>query len=205
MKDHDIRPPRKGRRFPRTTDSRHNLGIAPNLLRRTFEASEPDRIWLADISYVPTDEGWLSLAAVRDMARMAIVGWSMSERLKGRLAVDAMRMALQNRRPAPGPICHSDRGSQYASGDYLQLLDAWKTAASMSRKGDCLDNAPMESFLGSLKKELFHRTRVRSRHDAKAALFEDIAIFCNRKHRHSSIGDITPKQARIDMVAAMAA
>ncbi|NDK37176.1 DDE-type integrase/transposase/recombinase, partial [Rhodovulum sulfidophilum] len=107
MKDHDIRPPRKGRRLPRTIDSRHNFGIAPNLLRRTFEASEPDRIWLADISHVPT-----------------------------------------------GPICHSDRGIQYASGDCWQLLDAWKTAASMSRKGDCLDNAPMESFFGSLKNEL---------------------------------------------------
>ncbi|WP_237402228.1 IS3 family transposase [Rhodovulum sulfidophilum] len=174
-------------------------------MRRTFEASEPDRIWLADISHVPTDEGWLSLAAVRDMARMAIVGWSMSERLKGSLAVDAMRMALQNRRPAPGPICHSDRGIQYAIGDCRQLLDAWKTAASMSRKGDCLDNAPMESFFGSLKNELVHRTKVRSRREAKAALFEDITIFCNRKRRHSSIGDRMPEQARIDMAAAVAA
>ncbi|WP_337248552.1 IS3 family transposase [Rhodovulum sulfidophilum] len=205
LKDKDIRPPCKDRRFPRTTDSRHNFGIAPNLLRQTFMASEPDRIWLADISHVPTDEGWLSLAAVRDMATMEIVGWSMSERLKGRLAVDAMRMALQSRRPAPGPICHSDRGIQYASGDCRQLLDAWKTAASMSRKGDCLDNAPMESFFGSLKNELVHRTRVRSRRDAKAALFEDIAIFCNRKSRHSSIGDRTPEQARNDMAAAVAA
>ncbi|MBL3610899.1 DDE-type integrase/transposase/recombinase [Rhodovulum sulfidophilum] len=116
MKDKGIRPPREGRRLPRTTGSRHNFGIAPNLLRRTFKASEPDRIWLADISHVPTDEGWLSLAAVRDMTTMEIVGWSMSERLKGSLAVYAMRMALRNRRPAP--ICHSDRGIQYASGDY---------------------------------------------------------------------------------------
>ncbi|MCE8458833.1 DDE-type integrase/transposase/recombinase, partial [Rhodovulum sulfidophilum] len=116
LKDKGIRPPREGRRLPRTTGSRHNFGIAPNLLRRTFKASEPDRIWLADISHVPTDEGWLSLAAVRDMTTMEIVGWSMSERLKGSLAVYAMRMALRNRRPAP--ICHSDRGIQYASGDY---------------------------------------------------------------------------------------
>ncbi|WP_337248126.1 DDE-type integrase/transposase/recombinase, partial [Rhodovulum sulfidophilum] len=109
MKDQDIRPLCKGRRFPRTTDSRHNFGIAPNLLRRNFKASEPDRIWLADVSHVPTDEGWLSLAAVKDTATMEIVGWSMSERLKGSLAVDAMRMALQNRRPTSGLICHSDR------------------------------------------------------------------------------------------------
>ncbi|MCE8430612.1 IS3 family transposase [Rhodovulum sulfidophilum] len=177
MKDDQISPPRRGRRVPQTTDSRHALGIAPNLLRRNFHAEEPDRIWLADISYVPTDEGWLSLAAVKDMATMEIVGWSMSERLKGSLAVDAMRMALQNRRPTSGLICHSDRGIQYASGDYRQLLDAWKTTASMSRKDDGLNNAPMESFFGSLRNELVHRPRFRSRRDAKAALFEDIAIF----------------------------
>lgn len=205
MKDHDIRPPRKGRQVPRTTDSRHNLGIAPNLLRRNFRASEPNRIWLADISYVPTDEGWLYLAAVKDMATMEIVGWSMSDRLKSSLAVDAMRMALQNRRPTPGLICHSDRGVQYAAGDYRRLLEAWKADASMSRKGNCLDNAPMESFFGSLKNELVHRTRFRSRREAKAALFEYIAIFYNRQRRHSSIGYRTPEQARIDMTAAMAA
>ncbi|BAQ67771.1 integrase catalytic region [Rhodovulum sulfidophilum] len=205
MKGHDIRPPRRGRRVPRTIDSRHIFGIAPNLLRRNFRASEPDRIWLADISYVPTDEGWLYLAAVKDMATMEIVGWSMSARLKSSLAVDAMRMALQNRRPAPELICHSDRGIQYAAGDYRLLLKAWKAAASMSRKGDCLDNAPMESFFGSLKNELVHRTRFRSRRDAKAALFEYIAIFYNRQRRHSSIGYRTPEQARSDMTAAMAA
>lgn len=205
MKDHDIRPPRWGRRVPRTTDSRHDLGIAPNLLRRNFRASEPDRIWRADISYVSTDEGWLHLAAVKDMATMEIVGWSMSERLKCSLAVDAMRMALQNRRPAPGLICHSDRGVRYARGDDRQLLDAWKADASMSRKGDCLDNAPMGSFFGSLKNQLVHRTRFRSRQEAKAALFEYIAIFYNRERRHSSIGYRTPEQARIDMAALMAA
>lgn len=205
MKDRDIRPPRRGRRMPQTTDSRHNLGIAPNLLRRNFKAAAPDRIWLADISYVATDEGWLYLAAVKDMATMEIVGWSMSDRLKSSLAVDAMRMALQNRRPVPGLICHSDRGIQYASVDYRRLLDAWKSNASMSRKGNCLDNAPMESFFGSLKNELVHRTRFGSRREAKAALFEYIAIFYNRQRRHSSIGYRTPEQARIDMAAAMAA
>ena len=205
MTDHGISPPRKGRRVPRTTDSRHDLGIAPNLLRRNFRAPGPDRIWLADISYIPTDEGWLYLAAVKDMATMEIVGWSMSDRLKGGLAVDAMRMALQNRRPTPGLICHSDRGVQYASGDYRRLLRAWKAEASMSRKGDCLDNAPMESFFGSLKNELVYRTRFRSRQEAKAALFEHIAIFYNRQRRHSSIGYRTPEQARIDIAAKMAA
>ncbi len=148
----------------------------------------------------------------------------MSDRLKSSLAVDAMRMALQNRRPTQGLICHSDRGIQYASGDCRRLLDAWQADASMSRKGDCLEfklvrasgsngpverskaqNAPMESFFGSLENELVHRTRFRSRREAKAALFEYITIFYNRQRCHSSIGYRTPEQARIDMTAAMAA
>ncbi len=205
MKQNGIRPPRRGRRVPRTTDSRHDLGIAPNLLARNFKVGTPDTVWLADISYVPTDESWLYLAAVKDLATMEIVGWSMSDRLKGSLAVDAMRMALRNRRPTPGLICHSDRGVQYACGDYRRLLKAHGALASMSGKGNCLDNAPMESFFGSLKTELVHRTRFASRREAKAALFEYIAIFYNRRRRHSSIGYRTPEQARIDMTRAMAA
>jgi transposase InsO family protein len=205
MKANDIRPPRRGRRVPRTTDSRHELGIAPNLLARNFEVATPDTVWLADISYVPTDEGWLYLAAVKDLATMEIVGWAMSDRLKGSLAIDAMRMALQNRRPPPGLICHSDRGVQYACADYRRLLKAHGARASMSGKGNCLDNAPMESFFDSLKTELVHRTRFRSRREAKAALFEYIAIFYNRRRRHSSIGYRTPEQARVDMIRAIAA
>ncbi len=139
------------------------------------------------------------------MATMEIVGWSMSDRLKSSLAVDAMHMALRNRRPAPGLICHSDRGVQYASGDHRRLLDAWKARTSMSGKRNCLDNAPMESFFGSLKNELVHRVWFCSRHEARAALFEYIAIFYNRHRRHSSIGYRTPEQARIDMNRAMAA
>lgn len=205
MKQNDIRPPRRGRRVPRTTDSRHKLGIAPNLLARNFKVGSPDTVWLADISYVPTDEGWIYLAAVKDLATREIVGWAMSDRLKGSLAVDAMRMALQNRRPPPGLICHSDRGVQYACGDYRKLLRTHGARASMSGKGNCLDNAPMESFFGSLKTELVHRTRFPSRREAKTALFEYIAIFYNRRRRHSSIGYRTPEQARIDMTRAMAA
>ncbi|WP_256368383.1 DDE-type integrase/transposase/recombinase [Mangrovicoccus sp. HB161399] len=154
---------------------------------------------------MPTDEGWLHLAAVKDMATMEIVGRSMSERLRSSLAADAMRMALQNRRPVLGLICRSDRGIQYASSDCRRLPDAWKATASMGRKGDCLDNAPMESFFGSLANELVHCTRFRSRREARAALFECIAIFCKRKRRHPSIGCRTPGQARIDMSAKMGA
>lgn len=154
---------------------------------------------------MPTDEGWLHLAAVRDMATMEIVGWSMSDRLKRGLAIDAMTMALQNRRPPPGLLCHPDRGVRYASADDRCLLNAHGARASMSGKGNCLDNAPMESVFGSLKTELVHRTRFPSRREAKAARFEYIAIFYNRRRRHPSIGDRTPEQARIDMACSGAA
>jgi transposase InsO family protein len=205
MQENGIRPPRGKRRAPITTDSRHSHAIAPNLLDRNFEVAEPDTVWLADISYIPTDEGWLYLAAVKDLATTEIVGWSMSERLKSTLCEDALKMAIRNRRPPKGLIHHSDRGVQYACGDYRKLLGLHGIKASMSRKGNCLDNAPMESFFGSLKTELVHRTRFRTKHEARAALFEYIEIFYNRRRRHSSIGYRTPAQARIDMTVAQAA
>ena len=188
-----------------TTDSRHGYGIAPNLLDRNFEITSPDTVWLADISYIPTDEGWLYLAAVKDLGTMEIVGWSMSERLKSTLCEDALKMAIRNRRPPEGLIHHSDRGVQYACGEYQKLLDLHGMTASMSRKGNCLDNAPMESFFGALKTEMVHRTRFRTRREARAALFEYIEIFYNRQRRHSSIGYRTPAQARMDMTIKIAA
>jgi transposase InsO family protein len=127
------------------TDSRHAHAVAPNLLDRNLEIAVPDTIWLADISYVPTDEGWLYLAGVKDLATMEIVGWSMSDRLKSTLCEDALKMAIRNRRPPRGLIHHSDRGVQYACGDYRKVIEANGITASMSRKGNCLDNAPMES------------------------------------------------------------
>lgn len=165
----------------------------------------PDTVWLADISYIPTDEGWLYLAAVKDLATMEIVGWSMSERLKSTLCEDALKMAIRNRRPPPGLIAHTDRGVQYACDSYRKLLSLHSLKPSMSRKGNCLDNAPMESFFSSLKTELVHRAKFRTRREAKAALFEYIEIFYNRQRRHSSIGYRTPAQARMDMVTRMAA
>ena len=192
MKANDIRPPRRGRRVPRTTDSRHELGIAPNLLARNFEVATPDTVWLADISYVPTDEGWLYLAAVKDMVTMEIVGWAMSDRLKGSLAIDAMRMALQNRRPPPGLICHSDRGVQYACADYRRLLKAHGARASMSGKGNCLDNAPMESFFATLKKELIHRDHYQTRREARSNIFEYIEGYYNPVRIHSAIQYYSP-------------
>jgi transposase InsO family protein len=205
MKENGIRPPRSRRRVPITTDSRHAHAVAPNLLDRNFEVLKPDTVWLADISYIPTDEGWLYLAAVKDLATMEIVGWSMSERLKSTLCENALKMAIRNRRPAKGLTHHSDRGVQYACGGYRMLLGLHGMKVSMSRKGNCLDNAPMESFFGSLKTELVHRTRFRTRAAAKAALFEYIEIFYNRRRRHSSIGYRTPAQARIDMAMPHAA
>ena len=183
MRENGIRPPRGRRRAPITTDSRHSHAIAPNLLDRNFEAAAPDAVWLADISYIPTDEGWLYLAAVKDLATMEIVGWSMSERLKSVLCEEALKMAIRSRRLPMGLIHHSDRGVQYACGDYRKLLRLHGIKASMSRKGNCLDNAPMESFFGSLKTELVHRTRFSTRREAKAALFEYIEIFYNQRRR----------------------
>jgi len=205
MKENNIRPPRRKKAMPMTTDSRHGYGIAPNLLDRNFGIDAPDVVWLADISYIPTDEGWLYLAAVKDLGTMEIVGWSMSERLKSTLCEDALKMAIRNRRPSKGLIHHSDRGVQYACGEYQKLLDLHGLTASMSRKGNCLDNAPMESFFGALKTEMVHRTSFRTRREARTALFEYIEIFYNRQRRHSSIGYRTPVQARMDMTSKMAA
>ena len=205
MQEKGIRPPRGRRCVPITTDSRHSHAIAANLLERKFDVAITDTVWLADISYIPTDEGWLYLAAVKDLATMEIVGWSMSERLKSALCEDALNMAIRNRRPPKGLIHHSDRGVQYACGDYRKLLRLHRIEASMSRKGNCLDNAPMESFFSSLKTELVHRTRFATRREARAALFEYIEIFYNRQRRHSSIGYRTPAQARMDITVAKAA
>ena len=205
MKENDIRPPRGKRKVPITADSRQSHAIAPNLIDRTFKIAAPDTVWLADISDSPTDEGWLYLAAVKDLGTMEIVGWSMSERLESTLCEDALKMAIRNRRPFRGLIHHSDRGIQYACGADRRLLALHAITASMSRKGNCLDTAPMESFFGSLKTELVHRTRFRTRAEARRALFEYIEIFYNRQRRHSSIGHRTPAQARMDMVMVRAA
>ncbi|MGI9419510.1 MAG: IS3 family transposase [Geminicoccaceae bacterium] len=159
---------------------------------------------------MPTDEGWLYLAAVKDLATTEIVGWSISERLKSTLCEDALKMAIRNRRPPRGLIHHSDHGVQYACGDYRKLLKLHGIKASQksgdgSRKGNCLDNAPMESFFSSLKTELVYRTRFTTRRKARAALFEYIEIFYNRQRRHSSIGYRMPAQARMDINVAQAA
>jgi transposase InsO family protein len=188
------------RRTPRTTDSRHDLAVAPNLLDRHFTAERPDSVWLADISYIPTGEGWLYLAAIKDMATRQIVGWSMADHLRAELCIDALVMALQRCRPDKGLILHSDRGVQYASTPYRAVLERHGITQSMSRRGNCLDNAPMESFFASLKKEQVHQARFRTHEEAKAAVFDYIEVFYNRQRLHSALGYRTPVEARADML-----
>jgi putative transposase len=196
MREMGLQARRGRRRPPRTTDSRHDLPVAPNLLDRHFVADRPDTVWLADISYLPTDEGWVDLAAIEDLATREVVGWSMADHLRAGLCVDALVMALQRRRPGPGLVHHSDRGVQYAAEPYRQVLGRHGIKQSMSRRGNCLDNAPMESFFASLKKEHVHHTRFRTREEAKAAVFEYIEIFYNRQRLHSALGYRTPAEAR---------
>ena len=190
------------RRVPRTTDSRHDHPVAPNLLGRRFAAERPDAVWLADLTYLPTGEGWMYLAAIKDMATREIVGWSMADHLRGELARDALVMAIRRRRPPRGLVRHSDRGVRYASKPYRAVLARHGITQSMSRKGDCLDNAPMESLFGSLKTELVHRTAFPTREAARRAIFEYVEGFYNRRRRHSGLGFLTPAQAYEQMARA---
>jgi putative transposase len=193
MHRHGIQARRK-RRFRRTSDSHHAFPLAPNLLARQFTATAPNRVWLADITYIPTAEGWLYLAVVLDMFSRKVVGWAMRETMPQELTLDALRMAIAHRRPGPELLHHSDRGSQYAAHEYRRLLDAHGMLCSMSRKGDCWDNAPMESFFGSLKTELEDDGVYDTRQAARNALFSFIEGFYNRERLHSAIGYQTPVQ-----------
>jgi transposase InsO family protein len=182
------------RKFRCTTDSNHSRPVADNLLERQFVPAAADRAWAADITYIPTREGWLYLAAVEDLYSRQIVGWAMGERIDSRLVVDALGMAVQKRCPGAGLVAHSDRGSQYASEHYQRALAERGLVCSMSRRGDCWDNAPMESFFASLKKELVHDEDYQTREEAKASVFEYIETFYNRVRRHSALGYKTPAE-----------
>ena len=177
-----------------TTDSDHDLPVAENLLDRQFNPSEANEAWVADITYIPTREGWLYLAAVEDLYSRRVVGWAMAEHMESRLAVDALAMAAQRRLPDEGLLAHSDRGSQYASEHYQRLLARHGITCSMSRRADCWDNAPMESFFASLKKELVHDADFATRAEARAAVVEYIEVFYNTKRRHSSLGYASPAE-----------
>lgn len=193
MRQAKIRAKTKRRFVPRTTNSAHRQPVAGNLLDRDFTAAGPDRKWVADITYVPTREGWLYLAAVMDICSRRIVGWSMADHLETELVSNALRMALQRRHPPQGLLHHSDRGVQYASDSYQQLLADNDIRVSMSGRGDCWDNAVMESFWGTLKTELVHQQDYPTHEKARASIFEYIEAFYNRKRLHSSLDYVSPE------------
>jgi putative transposase len=193
MRQHSVAA-RTKRKFRCTTDSNHGHPVAENLVDRQFEPGAADRVWTADITYIPTREGWLYLAAVEDLYSRRIVAWSMSERIDSRLVVDALEMAVARRLPGAGLVAHSDRGSQYASEHHQRLLAQHGITCSMSRRGDCWDNAAMESFFASLKKELVHDADFVTRAEARAALFEYLEVFSNRVRRHSALGYLSPDE-----------
>jgi transposase InsO family protein len=180
------------RKFKATTNSNHNLPVAENVLDQTFAPTEPNQVWVTDITYIPTAEGWLYLAGVKDVFTCEIVGYAMAGRMTQELTGQALFRAVQQKRPTPGLIHHSDRGSQYCAHDYRKLVDQFRMKASMSRRGNCYDNAPIESFWGSLKNELVHHCRYATRAEAEASIREYIEIFYNRQRRHSRLGNISP-------------
>ena len=193
MRDHGIRA-KTARKFRCTTDSDHDLPVAENLLDRQFDPAAPNEAWVADITYIPTREGWLYLAAVEDLYSRRVLGWSMAEHLESRLVVHALALAVERRLPGAGLLAHSDRGSQYASAHYQALLAKHGIECSMSRRADYWDNAPMESFFASLKKELVHDADFATRAEARAAIVEYIEVFYNTKRRHSSLGYVSPAE-----------
>jgi transposase InsO family protein len=194
MRQERIRAKTSRKFVPRTTDGRHEQPVAANVLGRDFDADLPDRKWAADITYVPTDEGWLYLAGVIDLCSRKIVGWSMADHLRTDLVADALRMAIDRRSPGEGLLHHSDRGVQYASDDYKHLLQTHDIACSMSGKGDCWDNAVMESFWGTLKTELVNHEHYATHEQARASIFEYVEVFYNRHRLHSSLGYVSPEQ-----------
>ena len=203
MREHGIRARHK-RRFKATTDSKHSLPVAENLLERNFAPEAPNRAWSADLTYVWTDEGWLYLAVVLDLFNREVVGWAIKQRMSADIVTDALSMAWFRRRPEPGLMHHSDRGSQYASHAFQTKLAEYGMRCSMSRKGNCWDNAPTESFFNSMKNERVHGQRYATRQAAIADLFEYIEVFYNRTRRHSTLGSRSPVQFMQDWVAAQA-
>ena len=193
MRENGIRARHK-RRYKVTTDSKHGLPVAENLLARDFTPTAPNQVWTSDITYLWTDEGWLYLAIVLDLFNREVIGWSLKPRMTSDIVTDALTMAWFRRRPAPGVMHHSDRGSQYASHVFQGKLKEFGMTCSMSRKGNCWDNAPTESWFNSFKNERYHGLRYATHADMKAASFEYIEVFYNRKRQHSTLGYRSPSQ-----------
>ena len=180
------------RKFKATTNSKHTLPVAPNLLAREFTVSVPNQAWVSDITYIPTAEGWLYLAGIKDLYRGELVGYALNERMTKDLVIQALFRAVRNQKPKPGLILHSDRGSQYCAHDYQKVLVQFGMLPSMSRKGDCWDNSPMESFWGTLKNELVHHRQYSTRYQAKQEITEYIEIFYNRQRKQARLGFLSP-------------
>ena len=196
---------RRRRRFRRTTDSTHAFPVAPNLLGRDFTASAPGRVWLADLTCIRTAEGWLYLAVVLDLFSRRAIGWAMADHPGHELALAALDMAIARERPEPGLVHHSDRGVQFAAHEYRKRLRQHGMLCSMSRKGDCWDNAPMESFFATLKGELVEERDYLTRDEARADVFQYIEGFYNRRRLHSGLGYLTPEQKLAAFQAAASA
>jgi len=193
MRDNDIRARHK-RRYKVTTDSRHGLPVADNLLERNFTPAAPNQVWTSDITYLWTEEGWLYLAIVLDLFNREVVGWSLKPRMTSDIVTDALTMAWFRKQPGPGVMHHSDRGSQYASHAFQDKLKEFGMTCSMSRKGNCWDNAPTESWFNSFKNERYHGRRYATHADMKAESFEYIEVFYNRTRQHSTLGYRSPIQ-----------
>jgi putative transposase len=190
---------RRRKKFKVTTNSNHKQPVFENLVQRQFEVEQTDQIYAADVTYIWTQEGWLYLAVVIDLCSRKVVGWSMSSRMKARLVCDALQMAIWQRRPKAGLIHHSDRGSQYASKAFKQLLKLHSIKGSMSRKGDCWDNAVVESFFGSLKQERVHWRNYQTRNEAQQDILNYISVFYNNFRLHSTLGYISPSQYEMQL------
>jgi len=200
MRDNGWRA-KAAKKYKATTNSKHTLPVAPNLLEQNFEAEAPNQKWVSDITYLWTDEGWLYLAVVLDLHSRLVVGWAMAERMTSKLVCDALTMALWRRKRPSGVIVHSDRGSQYCSQEYQRLLHGNHLICSMSKKGDCYDNAAMESWNHSFKVEAIHGEKLSTRDDTKAHVFEYIDVYYNRKRLHSKLGYLNPEAFEAKQVA----
>jgi len=191
MKTHGIRS-RRVKKFKATTNSKHDLPVAKNLLNQDFKATKPNEIWVSDISYIDTSEGFLYLAIVKDLFNKEIVGWYADRTMTRELVIKALNIAIMRHRPPEGLIHHSDRGVQYCSNDYQELLKKHKFICSMSRKGNCYDNACAETFFSTIKTELIYQERFQTREEARRAIFDYIEVFYNRKRKHAALGYISP-------------
>ncbi|WP_207707135.1 IS3 family transposase [Heliorestis acidaminivorans] len=191
MKENGICSIRR-RKYKATTNSNHSMPVAENLLNQDFEVNAPNKVWVCDISYLPTEEGWDYLATVKDLYHKEIVGWAMNSTMTRELVIEALQNAINKHRPHEGLIHHSDRGSQYCSRDYQALLAKHNMRPSMSRKGNCYDNAPAESFFGTIKSEMIYLHKFKTRKEARKAVFEYIEIFYNRKRRHQNLNYLSP-------------